>query len=883
MDKLSSQKIEKSEAQLRSFIFQAPVAISVIIGPGFIIEIVNKKQLELWQKEEAEILHKPLFTVFPEVKSQEFERLLTEVYVTGVPFTGKEIAAQLFRNGNFETAYFDFNYQPMLNERGEVEGIIVTSYEVTQSVVAREIIEANDKRLGQERKSLHDFFTQAPAVLAILKGPEHVFEFANPAYLELTGNRDIINKTLLEALPEIAGQGFIELLDNVYKTGQTFTGKETPVVLAKGNGKTDPVFMNFTYQAFANDEGDTEGILVFAYDVSEQVNARKRIEESETAMRKMTSYLKLSTDSANVGTWSLNMQTHKVEWSALHNKMWGYDEHRTEIDYEDWHKLILPVDKEKAFEKVAEARVNHTPYQADYYIKRANDGALRCIRSIGKYHYNAEGVAETLTGISIDITDQKKADLQLKASEEKYSELFKRMDQGFSIIEIMFDSANKPLNYLFIEANPMFEKHSGIANPVGKTIRELVPCIEERWIQIYGKVALTGEANHFIDHSEELNRWFEVYAFRLEDQGSNKVAVLFSDITEQRKIEESIKESEEQFRTFANSIQNLAWIANGEGWIYWYNQRWYDYTGLTFEEMQGWGRKKVHHPDHVENIVALSKDLWKKDEAFELTFPLRRHDGEYRWFLTHAYPVKDANGNIDRWVGTNTDIHEQKTKDEQKDEFISIASHEMKTPLTTAKGYIDLLLLSVSEENQAALFATKARQAVERLNDLVSELLDASKIQNGQLNYNMSTFDFTKLLDETIQDIQYSAKDHLIQKTGSCSKQITGDRNRLQQVLINLITNAIKYSPGANKVLIKIEEQENKLQVSVQDFGVGMLAQHLHKIFERYYRIEEHAGQFQGLGIGLHISSNIIERHQGKMWVESEPGKGSIFHFTLPL
>ena len=300
--------------------------------------------------------------------------------------------------------------------------------------------------------------------------------------------------------------------------------------------------------------------------------------------------------------------------------------------------------------------------------------------------------------------------------------------------------------------------------------------------------------------------------------------------------------------------------------------------------MQGWGWQKVHHPDHIENVVACVKEAWKKDEAFELTVPLRRHDGEYRWFLIRAYPVKDAKGNIERWIGTDTDITEQKMAEQKKDEFISIASHEMKTPLTTAKGYIELLLLSLKAENQSSfLYATKTNQALDRLNHLVTELLDASKIQNGQLNYNITTFDFNKLVDETIENIQPGAQNHSIQKTGNCSQQIRGDRDRLQQVLINLLSNAIKYSPNAHEVLVKIEEEDIQIRVSVQDFGVGMSMKHLDKVFDRYYRVQEHAIHFQGLGIGLYIANNIIERHEGKMWAASEPGKGSTFYFTLPI
>ncbi len=138
-----------------------------------------------------------------------------------------------------------------------------------------------------------------------------------------------------------------------------------------------------------------------------------------------------------------------------------------------------------------------------------------------------------------------------------------------------------------------------------------------------------------------------------------------TEIDDQKKITEALGKAEEQFRSFANSIQNLAWIANADGWIYWYNQRWYDYTGTTPEEMEGWGWKKVHHPDYADKVEMVVNEAWVKNEAFELTFPLRRHDGGYRWFLSRAYPVNDANGNIERWIGTNTDITEQRAFTEE--------------------------------------------------------------------------------------------------------------------------------------------------------------------------------------------------------------------------
>ncbi|HXH99410.1 MAG TPA: ATP-binding protein [Sphingobacteriaceae bacterium] len=449
--------------------------------------------------------------------------------------------------------------------------------------------------------------------------------------------------------------------------------------------------------------------------------------------------------------------------------------------------------------------------------------------------------------------------------------------------------------HIYELTNAMYKQLIGNRDVVGKPIRQALPELEGTGIyELLDKVYTTGEP--FIANKmpvtlqkengvlEECILNYTCQASRNETGEINGILVHGVDVTEQVTATQQIEASEKQFRTFADSIQNLAWIANADGWIYWYNQRWYDYTGTTLEDIQGWGWDKVHHPDHIEKVVAFVREAWKKDEAFELTFPMRRHDGEYRWFLTRAYPVKDVIGNIEKWIGTNTDIHYQKTAEQKKDQFISIASHELKTPLTAAKGYLDLLKLTLKEKSgPASLFAGKASDALNRLHNLIKELLDVSVIENGKLDYTVSAFDFNEMMNETIEGIQFVAKNHHIKKFGDLLHQVRGDKYRLQQVIVNLLTNAIKYSPNAKEVLVYVEEKDNMVQVAVKDFGIGMSKQHLDKVFDRYYRVHENALQFQGLGIGLFISYEIIGRHEGRIWVESEPGIGSTFCFKIPL
>lgn len=219
----------------------------------------------------------------------------------------------------------------------------------------------------------------------------------------------------------------------------------------------------------------------------------------------------------------------------------------------------------------------------------------------------------------------------------------------------------------------------------------------------------------------------------------------------------------------------------------------------------------------------------------------------------------------------------------KKDEFISIASHELKTPLTTTKAYIQLSQKISDSRERGYSLITKAEEQLSKLEKLVADLLDVSKIQAGKMIYDIEPFAFDRLLAETISSIQLTSARHQIIIEKSDKVEFNGDKLRIEQVLNNLLSNAIKYSPDSNKIVIRSEVKHKNIIVSVQDFGIGIDAIHLEGIFDRFYRVDNTAIRYQGLGLGLFISSEIIKRHGGSFWIESEPHKGSVFYFLLPL
>lgn len=261
-----------------------------------------------------------------------------------------------------------------------------------------------------------------------------------------------------------------------------------------------------------------------------------------------------------------------------------------------------------------------------------------------------------------------------------------------------------------------------------------------------------------------------------------------------------------------------------------------------------------------------------------------RGDDELRWIRSAGQASFNASGEVEVFIGTVQDITQRKEMEKQKDDFLSIASHELKTPVTSIKGYIQMLIEDFSGDNEieaVSQLQTVDRQ-VNKLIFLINDLLDTQKIESGKIQLNKSLFNFDELLDEVVQAMQYVAPHHRLQLRGNTGKKVYADRNRIEQVLINLISNAVKFSPEADQISLATELNNGELTLSVRDYGVGIKAENLPKVFERFYR-DDHTSQWSsGLGLGLYISAEIIKRHQGSLHVESELNKGSVFYLTLP-
>lgn len=343
--------------------------------------------------------------------------------------------------------------------------------------------------------------------------------------------------------------------------------------------------------------------------------------------------------------------------------------------------------------------------------------------------------------------------------------------------------------------------------------------------------------------------------------------------------------SREHFKYLANNIPQMTWTNLPGGEVDYYNQQWYDYTGLTREETQKWRWEKALHPDDLQTTTEKFTASLKSGEIFEVENRYKRADGSYRWHLNRAVPLRDENDKIVFWVGTATDIEDQKKEMERKDEFIGIASHELKTPLTSLKGYLQLVSSYKRDElpHVVKQYIEKASASLNKLQRLVNDLLDVSKIQAGKLEYAFTKINLTELLKIWLENAAHIHSQNNFTIKDGHDYFINGNAERLEQVLMNLINNAVKYSPQNKNIIVETSLDNDYVRVSVTDFGIGLSTEQKEHIFERFYRVEDKKYMTSGLGMGLYISAEIIKYHNGEIGVESEMGKGSTFYFELPL
>ncbi|MGN7986197.1 PAS domain-containing sensor histidine kinase [Pedobacter sp. 22226] len=357
----------------------------------------------------------------------------------------------------------------------------------------------------------------------------------------------------------------------------------------------------------------------------------------------------------------------------------------------------------------------------------------------------------------------------------------------------------------------------------------------------------------------------------------------------EKKVEErtaELRESESFLSSIIETVREGLLVLDPDFNVISANHHFLDTFKVSSEETVG--KPLYELGNHQWDIPSLKELLIKilptnnpvVDFEVEHDFP---HIGK-KLMLLNAYRIELEGQYKDQILLAIEDITERREIERRKDDFLSIASHELKTPLTTIKGYIQVLQRSVPKEASVKFNSTLSKVAsyVERLNNLIEELLDVSRIQTGNIELHKNYFDFDAMLTEAIEGIRTSSHHHQINLEGKANSKVFGDDSHIIQVINNLLSNAIKYAPESKTIEVKVSNVSDYVKVSVRDFGLGMNAEDKKKVFERFFRAGDIQKRFPGMGIGLYICDQIIKNHGGTLWVESEVGNGSTFSFTVP-
>jgi len=353
---------------------------------------------------------------------------------------------------------------------------------------------------------------------------------------------------------------------------------------------------------------------------------------------------------------------------------------------------------------------------------------------------------------------------------------------------------------------------------------------------------------------------------------------------ELRVSQQELRQSRGQYQLVVENTEDLVNLLDMEGKYIYASPSHKKISGYTSEDLLDKSLLDFIHPEDQKRV---EKELAKivTGKTAKAVYRWRHSKGHYLTMEGVGSGISDESGVPYVMVTTSRDISQRVELERRKDEFISIASHELKTPVTSIKAYAQYLRTRFQRagDEQSSQLLEKMDHQLNKLTVLISDLLDVTKIEAGKLQMHKEYFDLTLLTAEIVEELQRTTDTHTISLTGHVARKLYGDKDRVGQVIINFLSNALKYSPDGNEVKVRLSASATHAKVSVQDHGIGIPPDKQRKIFSRFFRVDGNKQEtFPGLGLGLFISAQIIRRQKGKIWVESEAGKGSTFCFTLP-
>jgi PAS domain S-box-containing protein len=869
--KRQEKNLKESWSHYEQLINGLPAAIYTTDKDGY-LTMYNQAAVELWgrQPEIGKDRWNGAFKIFGPDGVTELS--FHEIPIATVIKEGRKVIVNepmIIERPDGTRRYFLPHPEPIFDDEGNMTG------------ASNMLIDVTAIKLAEEQQAKLAAIVQSTDDAIISKNLDGFITSWNASAERLYGYKaeEIIGQHITKLIPEgrLSEQGeIITRIRNSVSVDHYETKRQTK------DGKL--IDVSLTVSPIKDQNGKIIGASKIARDITAQKLLLEELRENEERLR-------MAIETTKLGTWEFYPMTKDLSCSKECKKILGIPED-FEPDNQYAYDHTYPQDRELVKEQIKKAidPGGIGSCEIEYRIIR-NDDEIRWVKVQGKTFFNNENKPARFIGTILDITDEKLREQELKDS-----------------IELFQTMADNVPAMIWMSGDDKFEDYFN-KTWLNFTGRKLEEEVDEGWLEGVHPDDMQKCIDTYNESFNQQKGFYSEYRLRRYDGEwrwiSDNSVPRFSpdgeflgfisacmDIDDQKRYREKIQDSELLFKTISNASPAALWMTDVDEQNVFVSDTWLKWTGKTFEEVidRGWVQSLVE--EDREKTITKFIESFRKRKYFHADFRFLRKDGEVRWGLTEGYPFYDTNGIFAGYAGSVTDITDIKKLEQRKDDFIKMASHELKTPITSINGYVQLLMNIYNEVDDKKLQLSKLTvksslntisKQVTKLTRLISELLDLSRIETGKLELNKTEFDLGDLVEEIVGDVRLTTSKHAIVVNNDFSGKIYGDKDRIAQVLMNLLTNAIKYSPDASQVDVNVDMENKNAVVQVKDHGIGIDKKFHKKIFERFYRVEGKSEQtYPGFGIGLFIASEIVQRHHGTISVESEKGKGSVFTVTLP-
>ncbi|WP_345954942.1 PAS domain-containing protein [Mucilaginibacter sp. PAMB04168] len=790
------------------------------------------------------------------------------------------------------------------------------------------------KDLAESEARFRSLIEQSPVPTMVTRGPNMRLEVVNPPMLLLIDkDNSIIGKNLFDAMPELAGQAIIERLEQTYQNGKEWTGYEQAVLLNR-NGEQGTGYFNILYKPLL-EKGEVTGVIQSAVDVTEQVVARQRIEESENNLRNMVMSAHYALMILHGRDWLIEIANQQLVnlWSKTIDEVTGRTllEVLPELEGQPFPNLLKQVyetgkgygqEEEVFYLQIGDKSVQK--YVSFYYdpifdnqgnvtgiIVAAEDitDKVQTRQLLERSYVEQQNLNEELMSTNEELASANEELLstneELAATRDSLKEIVSRLAESEARLRYMLADAPIAISLLtgkdlIIEAanNKVLEAWGKTSEVIGMPLSEALPELQgQDFLNILDNVYTTGEPYYgnevkaLLEHKgviEEVYTNFVYHPLKDEEGKTTSIVLVANIVTEQVLTRKKVEQTEEMLRFSVEAAKVGTWHMNIETNEFTASARCKELLGFYANDAINYHTIIEQIPDEYRHYVETSVNrAISRGDSYHVEHPvIGYHDQKLRWVRAAGKLNQNTQGKSAYFSGVLMDITEQKQDEVRKNDFIGMVSHELKTPLTSLSAYVQMLHARATKADDAftANALDKVNVQVKKMGTLINGFLNVSRLEAGKIHLDKAPFRLDELVKEIVDENRLTVHSHQIILLPCEEVTINADRDKIGSVISNLLSNAVKYSPKGKTIEVNCLVIDNNIRVGVKDEGMGIRPEDTEKLFERYYRVDsKHTQTISGFGIGLYLCAEIIQRHDGLIWVDSQVGIGSTFYFSLPL